>query len=452
MTSTPSPNGFDRFKRWLRSSIMLRLIGIAFLILLLMIPTGQIRSLVYERESLRNEAIRNISETWGSKQTLTGLVLTVPYEESYKDSNGDVRLRKEYAHFLPDRLQVSGQLAPERRYRGIYEAVLYRGDMVWEGEFAFPLPSSVNVPEADMRWEEAFLSFGITDVRGIEEQVQLQWQDSSISFAPGLLTGKLLSSGISTTVPLRPNKRGPISFSLNLKLKGSNGLYFSPLGITTTVDLAAPWADPKFDGAFLPKTREMAEGQFTAQWEVLHLNRNFPQQWTGASQVSFAEEFNFGVELLIPVDHYRKSERSIKYGLMLISLTFLIFFFVEIRQRQRIHPISYLLVGLALTIFYALLLSISEHLRFEWAFLIAAAAVIAVILVYARSVLKSSRLTFVLGGLLVLMFGFNYALLQLQDYALLIGTLGLFAVLATVMIVARRINWYAYANEDEGEE
>lgn len=443
-------SNFDRFKRWLRSSIMLRIVGIAILIILLMIPTSEIRSLVYERENLRDEAIANISESWGSDQVLTGPVLSVPYEEAYKDEDGDIRTRIDYAHFLPDALDVDGELLPELRSRSIYEAVLYVAHSSWTGSFPFPDPDILNIPDEDMHWKDAFVSFGISDVRGIDNQIALEWNGQVIPFSPGLPVIGLLNSGISTEIPLDPEVRADIPFSISLDLKGSNSISFSPLGKTTTVDLAAPWADPKFEGAFLPKTREVAEA-FTANWEVLHLNRNFPQQWTGTDSRDFSQSFNFGVELLIQVDHYRKSMRSIKYALMLISLTFLVFFFVEIMNHQRIHPISYLLVGLCITIFYALLVSLSEHIPFGWAFFIGATAVIALIAVYARSVLKSSRLTGILSGLLVLMFGFNYALLQLQDFALLIGVLGLFAVLTAVMLVARKIDWYAYSQaESEG--
>lgn len=440
---------FDRFKRWLRSSIMLRIVGIAILILLLMIPTSEIRSLVYERENLRDQAIGNISESWGSDQILTGPILTVPYEEAYKDSDDNIRTRIDYAHFLPEALDVSGSLSPELRSRSIYEAVLYVAHSTWTGSFSFPDPELLNIPEEDMHWDDAFVSFGISDVRGIDKQLSLNWKGQNLPFSPGLISADLLSSGISSDTPLDPEQRGTIPFSISLDLKGSNSIYFSPLGKTTTVNLSAPWADPKFAGAFLPKTREVNEA-FIASWEVLHLNRNFPQQWTGGNHNGFSRDFNFGVELLIQVDHYRKSERSIKYALMLISLTFLIFFFVEIMNRQRIHPISYLLVGLAITIFYALLVSLSEHIPFGWAFLIGAVAVILLITAYARSVLKSNRLTGIMTGMLILMFGFNFSLLQLQDYALLIGVLGLFAVLTAVMLVARKIDWYAYSKE-EGE-
>ncbi len=449
-----TPSAFDRFKRWLRGSVMLRILGIAILILLLMIPTGEIRSLIYERESLRESAESEISSTWGGDQTLTGPVLTVPYVESYKDAEGNVRIRTEFAHFLPDSVKADVSLSPERRHRGIYEAVLYRGSFSVTGAFPFPDLAELNLPEEDMRWDEAFVSVGITDVRGIEEQVILQWKDQSLAFSPGMKDPDLMAGGISLGLSLDAADKAEIPFQFDLQLKGSNRLYFSPLGKITQIHMDAPWAAPKFAGSFLPKQHDIQPGAFSAQWEVLHLNRSFPQSWTGSGRVEFANSYNFGVDLLIPVDHYRKTTRSVKYGLMLISLTFLIFFFVEIMYRQRIHPISYLLVGLALVIFYALLLSLSEHIAFGWAFLVGAVAVIGLITVYSRSVLQSQRLTLVLAGLLVLMFGFNFALLQLQDFALLIGTLGLFVVLAAVMLVSRRIDWYGYARaaeEDSGE-
>lgn len=225
----------------------------------------------------------------------------------------------------------------------------------------------------------------------------------------------------------------------------------------------------------MPDGREVSEEGFSASWEVLHLNRNFPQAWKGSqyyfplSELASAEEtlypsfrvepdlkpgqqnYAFGVNLLMPVDQYRKSMRSAKYAIMFISLTFLTFFFVEILNRRRIHPIQYLLVGLALSIFFALLLAISEHSSFNLAYILAALAVTALIAIYVSAVFKSKKLTAMLSLLLVLMYGFIFTLLQLEDYALLIGSIALFIILAVVMYISRRIDWYAVADPEEEE-
>lgn len=276
-------------------------------------------------------------------------------------------------------------------------------------------------------------------------------------------------------VPLDSAER-QIPFAFNLDLNGSSSLGFLPMGKVTEVSINAPWTTPSFTGAFLPDTREVNEAGFSARWKVLHLNRNFPQAWKGnqyyfsLSELASTEDmlmppalrggseikpgqqnFAFGVNLLMPVDQYRKSMRSVKYAIMFISLTFLTFFFVEILNRKRIHPIQYLLVGLALCIFFALLLAISEHTAFNLAYILSALAVTALIGIYVSAVFKSRKLTAMLSLLLVLMYGFIFTLLQLEDYALLIGSIVLFIILAVVMYISRRIDWYAAANPEEEE-
>ncbi len=250
-----------------------------------------------------------------------------------------------------------------------------------------------------------------------------------------------------------------------------------PLGRNTQVNIRSDWPNPSFDGAFLPDERDVDESGFTARWEVLHLNRNFPQAWKG-SQYRFttpgaspsspdnyyydrppvdvaqtvsteASGYRFGVNLLRPVDEYQKSMRSAKYAILFISLTFLVFFFVETLNRKRIHPIQYLLVGLALCIFYALLVAISEQLNFNLAFIVSSIAVTVLITLYCHSIFKQQKLTLFIGLLLVMLYGFVFTLLQLQDYALLIGSIGLFGILAVVMYFSRKIDWYALAEGDE---
>ena len=250
-----------------------------------------------------------------------------------------------------------------------------------------------------------------------------------------------------------------------------------PLGRTTQVSVRSDWPNPSFDGAFLPDEREVNESGFTARWEVLHLNRNFPQAWKG-SQYRFttpstnepdpsdyyydrpaevvpiasteASGYSFGVNLLRSVDEYQKATRAAKYAILFIALTFLVFFFVETLNRKRIHPVQYLLVGLALCIFYALLVAISEQLSFNLAFILSSVAVTLLITLYCHSIFRHQKLTLFIGLLLVLLYGFVFTLIQLQDYALLIGSIGLFGILAVVMYFSRKIDWYALA-EGDGE-
>jgi len=227
---------------------------------------------------------------------------------------------------------------------------------------------------------------------------------------------------------------------MTIDLKGSQHLFFIPGGKTTDITLESDWKSPSFTGAFLPDEREVNEEGFKASWNILHLNRNFPQFWTGNKYA--VEESAFGTELLLPVDNFLRSHRVARYAVLFLALTFLVFFFVEVLNHALIHPIQYLLVGVALIVFYVLLLSISEHIAFNWAYLIATAATLGLITTYTVSILKSRKLGMLLFSILAVLYTFIFILIQLEDYALLIGSIGLFVILAIVMYFSRKIDWY----------
>lgn len=439
-------NVFTKFNNWLKRSVTIRLLSITFLVLILMIPKSMIKDLINEREWTRNSAVTEVSSKWGESQTITGPIVTVPYLRYFKTDSGKVVKTTEYAHFLPETLHVQGEVLPERRHRGIYEIVVYNSNLKISGNFFSPDFSEWNISRNNILWDDAFISLGIPDMRGIQDPVNVQWNDGSFPFNPGIETTDVISSGMSVRVPVRQPDSARINyrFSLDLNLNGSGDLNFVPLGRETTVQLTSNWSNPSFDGNFLPDTNNVTDDGFEAEWKVLHLNRNYPQQWRGAAHHTYDSQF--GVRLLLPVDQYQKSTRTAKYAIMIIALTFLIFFFIEIMNAKRIHPIQYILVGLALCIFYALLLSLSEHISFNLAYIAAGVAVIGLITVYAQSMFKSIKLTAVLSGVLVILYGFVFTLLQLQDYALLMGSIGLFIVLAAVMWLSRKIDWYSIAS------
>lgn len=427
---------------------MVKLISMAILILLLLIPTSMVESLITEREYRRSDTIYEISNTWGNAQTLTGAVVTVPYLTYFTNEQKEVVSQVEYAHFLPENLQFEGEIFPEKRYRALYEVVVYVAELAVKGNFGQIDFSEWNIRAEDVLWDKAFLSIGITDMRGIQEKIMLQWQDSTFSLNPGIETSDVIKSGVSVKVPFAETS-GDIDFSYKLKLNGSRDLYFVPLGEENMVNIKSTWADPSFVGSFLPDEKNISPAGFDANWRVLHLNRNYPQSWKGpAFQV---EASAFGVNLLVPVDHYQKSTRSAKYAVMFIALTFLIFFFVEILNRKRIHPIQYILVGLAICLFYTLLVALSEHISFNLAYLVSAVATIALITLYVSSVFKSQKLTALCSLVLIILYGFLFTLLQLQDYALLLGSIGLFITLSIVMYLSRNIDWYNFINKTEEE-
>lgn len=456
-----------RLNSWARNSVTLKLFVVGILILILLIPVGMVTSLIREREGIRDEAVREVSAKWGMSQTLAGPVISVPYESVRESEEGKPVITRGYAHFLPDSLYIDGQVDPQERHRGIYVVVLYKAGLRVSGRFAGLNAAALSVPESDLKWEDALFTFGIADMKGVESAIPVKINDTTYQFGPGTVTGDIFASGANFPIRLPDRETSTIDFSFEIKLNGSTGIYFTPFGKLTQVNLQSSWPDPSFEGAFLPDTREVSAGGFQAEWQVLQLNRNYPQQGVGSYISNFpVNEYNkgeyyfdegsfrtstnaFGLRLLLPIDEYQKTMRSAKYAAFFVLVTFLAFFFIEVLNRKRLHPIQYILVGAAIILFYILLLSISEHLKFDAAYLIGCLTILALITGYCYFILDNLRLTLMIFGILAILYGFFYSLLQLQDYALLLGSLGLLLILATIMYLTRRIDWYNLRRDDE---
>lgn len=429
----------------LKSNIYFKIGTIFIIILMLMIPTSMIKGLINEREFTQEEAIHEVSSKWGEAQTISGPFITIPYyryskEYSKKDSTEKIIQFKEYLHVLPSQLDISGSIQPEKRYRGIYEIVVYNSNLEISGTFNKFDIEALDIQQKNILFDKAEFVVGINDLRGIEEQIKLTWGNEKISFNPGVSSNDIVGTGINALLKLDPNDSTKYNFNLSIHLKGSQQLYFTPVGKITDVNLTSEWPNPSFNGAFLPDSREISEKGFKANWNVLHLNRNFPQIWTG-DQHSI-DNSSFGIDLLLPVDNYQKSYRSIKYAILFIVFTFLVFFFIEVLNKIFIHPIQYILVGVALIVFYTLLLSFSEHMQYNLAFIISALATLLLIAGYVRAILGSAQLTLLITGILTVLYTFIFVIIQLQDYALLIGSIGIFIILGLVMYFSRKINWY----------
>ncbi|GAB4260210.1 MAG: cell envelope integrity protein CreD [Vicingaceae bacterium] len=432
---------FEKFNNWVRQSITIRLISIGILILLLLIPSAMVQDLIKEREYRREAAKSEISSKWGEIQTLSGPILSIPFYRYYKNEKDQWVKTIDYAHFLPESQNVKGTLSPNERKRGIYKIIVYNTKLQFSGEFKQPDFGEWEINDKDILWENAFVSFGIPDMKGVQKNVHIKWNQKDIEFNPGLETKDVLASGITTKVPLAiEDSSVNYAFEIDLDINGSNELNFLPIGKETNVNLKSSWPSPSFDGQFLPDERKVTNDGFTAKWNVLHVNRNYPQQWTGNLHNIY--DSIFGVKLILPVDEYQKADRSAKYAVMFIAFTFLIFFFIEIINKKRIHPIQFILVGLALCIFYALLIALSEHIHFNYAYIISSLAIIGLISAYTLSVFDNKKLTLFMTGVLVVLYAFIFIILQLEDYALLMGSIGLFIVLATVMYQTRKIDWY----------
>ena len=434
-------------RRW-RDSTGFKMIAIGGLVLLLLIPLGMVESLIQEREHRRTEAADEVASTWGKCQLLGGPVLTVPYQQHSKDDKGKDYVSVSYARFLPADLRIEGKVLPEKRNRGIFEAVVYRADLRWTGSFQRPSFAAWKVAPQDVLWSGAYLSVGVPDLRGIRSAVAIHWSQRALQFQPGGVEEGLWDSGLRVPVPdLAAGKEGDsYRFAFDLGLNGSRQLQFLPLGQQTTVSLSSPWPSPSFNGAVLPESHHVTDQGFDAAWSRSWFNRSYPQQWRQEEAEKLAaksalEGSAFGVELFLPVDSYQKTERSAKYGTLFLVLTFLTFFLYEVFSAVPLHPMQYLLVGAALCLFYLLLLSISEHVPFGLSYLVAAAATVLLIGGYSAAVLRGRLRALLMTAVLAVLYGYLYVLLQLEDYALLLGSVGLFLILALVMFLTRRIDW-----------
>lgn len=427
-------SAISEIKEWMKNSAGFKLAIIGVLILLLLIPQGMIKSLIRERISYRNEVIHDICSKWANSQSINGPILTIPFKQADPAKPETYIIRN--AHFLPEKLFIDGKIEPEIRYRGIYKVVVYNSKLQLKGNFNKLEINQLNLEHDDFLWDEAYISLGINDMRGIKKKINILWDNQSIEMQPGVHSADVISSGVSAKVPIPENN---IAFDISIDLNGSEQLSFTPVGKETMVKVSSPWNSPSFDGSFLPDHRNITADGFTADWNVLNLNRNYPQQWIGNNNST--ESSQFGVKLLFPVDQYLKTERSAKYAIMFIFLTFTLIFFFERFQKRRIHFIQYFFIGAALIIFYSLLLSLSEHIPFTWAYIASATAVISLILTYTYSMIKSIKSTAVLGVSLASIYLFLYTTLQVEDYSLLIGSIGVFLVLAVLMYFSRKIEW-----------
>jgi inner membrane protein len=432
--------------RWNNSAGM-RIAVIALVSFILLLPTFMIQNLVGEREMTRNKAVAEVSGKWGGGQAVAGPILTVPLKKLIKDDKGKVTgTSVRYAHFLPDTLSINGTITPHVRHRGIYDMALYNSKLAFSGIFSLPAFDGIGLDGEEVIWKAASLGIGITDMKGIKETITVAWNDTSLTASPGIESSDILCSGVSTPVPLDGSVRNyPFSFAIDLN--GSQEMRFLPLGKETNVILSSTWSDPSFQGSFLPEKRDVSNKGFTAEWQVLQLNRNYPQRWVGKQHDIFSSAF--GVNLFMPVDQYQKSSRSLKYALLFIGLTFTAYFIIELLNKRSMHPIHYLLVGLALVLFYSLLLSLSEHIGFNYSYLVASFCTIFTITAYTKSVLADRIIASAVLLILSLLYGFLYVLLQIEDYALLLGSIGLFVILGLVMYLTRKIDWYSAMKSEE---
>lgn len=437
MENTP----FEKVNSLVKNSVTLKLVTITILMLLLLIPASMIQSIIQEREQLSNEVSNEVSSKWAEEQQVNGPILTIPLIYEYENDEKKYTTTK-YWQILPEKLIINGEVMPQKLKRGIYEVVVYQSEINISGEFILNQALDHNNLK-HILYDQAFLTVGISDLRGIKNQITVNWNKDELEVNPGSKLSDLIYSGFTVALPNVKEQVGKkADFSFSMELQGSRNLSFTPLGSTTKVDLKSTWDSPSFNGSFLPDSREISTDGFSASWSILQLNRNYPQTWVGNDNHNKIEDSSFGVELILPLDDYQKTYRSAKYAAMTIALTFLIFFLVEILNKRKIHPFQYALVGLALCLFYVLLLSISEHSNFNIAYGLSTLGIVTMVSLYSLSVFKQLKLSLLLCTVVSAIYGFLFVTMQLADYALLMGSIGLTIILALTMYFTRNINWY----------
>jgi inner membrane protein len=453
----PLPKSQPSFGK--RYSTIIKLLGVGLLILLLLIPLMMITGVLNDRLSRRNEAVADITSSWGKQQCVIGPVLGIPYQYKFKTvkeiAGADGKLEKReveetavaIAYFLPEMLNMTGDAQTQMLHRGIYEAAVFRAQAELSGNFAPPDFGALKIDLKDVQWKDAFVTIAINDLRGTREGLVLEWGGMRRPLLPGSQVPGY-TTGATTILGDGKPISDPVKFSIPIDFNGSEGIYLAPFGVQNEATLKSNWPDPAFRGAFLPADRSVRPDGFDAKWKVSYYGRDYPQSWTSRTgnerfTTQAVSQSMFGVQFLSILDAYRYVERSIKYGVLFLVLVFTTFFLFEVTARQKIHPFQYLMVGAALCLFYLLLLSISEFIGFGLAYLIAAVASTLLITWYCRFFLGGGMRTLMIGAGLAGIYTFLYITLRQQDYALLMGAIALFIVLALVMYVTRKIDWYA---------
>ncbi len=421
---------------WQKSKLLIKALLIGGLVLLLLIPAYFVQNVISEREARQKEAFTEISSKWADRQDITGPVLVLPYTESATSDKGQVVSFKRLAYILPDNLNIESTVRPEERHRGIYQVMLYSAQVKMSGKFnSIPL-QQLNIDPSAVLWNEAYVCMGLADSKGLKEEIRVAWNDSVVTLNPSAVNNGVMKEGFIAPVIVSADKE--IRFSSSISFNGSEQLLFTPVGKETTVKLNSNWPDPSFTGGQLPDHR-ISDSGFVATWKSLAHTRNFPQAWKENSYN--LQSASFGADLFIPVNGYQKTMRSVKYAILCILLTFAAFFIIETVNKKSVHPFQYALIGLALILFYTLLLSFSEYTGFNTAYIIASVATVGLIAWFVKGILQSSKLTTILGVVLMLMYSYIFTILQLQDYSLLLGSIGLFLTLAVIMHFSKKIQW-----------
>jgi inner membrane protein len=440
----------SKFSNWMRNSITARMLVVGFLLLVLLIPLEFVKSLINERAYRQEEVVREINVKWGNEVLLSGPIVKIPYkviseEKIFNEKSNSYYTKTketiENAYFFPDKLNIASQVDTKPLNRSIYESVVYTAAIDVKGDFPKIDFSNTDILDENILWEKTTVFLKTSNLKGIKTTPVVNLASVELSMTPQYSTEYLNTIQSNYIANAKEIFAAPLPFSFNLKINGSESLKFLPIGKETDATMKSNWHSPSFDGNFLPEdtNKEISQDGFTATWRILQINRKFEQSFFGYLPDLSASAF--GTKLIIPVDEYQKSERTAKYGILVIGLTLLVFLLIQLVSKVYIHPFQYMMIGLALVMFYTLLISISEHSNFFKAYAIAAFSVLALITVYSRVILKGFKFPLLICASLASLYGFIYVIIQLENYALLVGSIGLFLILTIIMFASRRIDW-----------
>lgn len=443
-TETTEP---QRPKNLYTDSIIVKLSIIALLILVLLIPSAWIQSLIAEREYAQQNVMNDVSDKWSGSQQIQGPVLMVPYKKEIKELDANkkevVKTETEILYVLPQNLQIKANINTDVLHRGIYEAVVYNAKVMVQGNFDKLDLVKSGINPASVQYDKVRLVFSVSDLKGLKTNPVVNIKDQKLNAEPIFDTKSPFDKGLQVALTLPQNQE--LTFNFSLDLKGSDELSFLHLGKTTDVEVTSKWTTPSFDGRYLPDTRKVSQSGFDARWRMLYYNRPFPQQWINGDSVltnkKANEQASFGVKLRLPVDQYQKTTRTTKYSTLIILLTFVSLFFTELIRRQRVHIFNYILIGVAMIIYYILLLSFAERFGYNIAYLIASVATIGLISVFTASLLQNKQMALLFAFILTAFYGFIFILIQLEQLSLMIGSVLLFFIIALLMYFSRKINW-----------
>lgn len=429
-----------------------KLIMVGFLAIVLLLPLEWAKGLIQERAQRAQEVKEEITNKWGKEILFYGPILKVPYQITKESSlinqktNEVIKEQKveiAYAYFFPDALINHSNITTQKKKRSNFETVIFNSTLDFKGTFSKPDFTKKKIKESDVLWDKATIIIKATDLKNIKSVPKIKLNAQTLVMEP------VFSDKEGTTLQTLETVSNQnifveamhLVFDFSMQFDGSEKIQFIPVGKNTEVSIKSNWDSPSFNGYVLPfESKITKDTGFEAQWRILNINRPFPQQYFG--NIPNLEPYAFSVDFVIPVDEYQKNDRASKYGFLIIGLTFLIFFLIQTMSKINIHIFQYSMIGIALTLFYTLLVSITEHSSFLFAYLIASLSVVIMISLYSISILKGKKFPIFIGLSLSFLYAFIFIIIQLENYALLVGSIGLFLILGAIMYSSRNIDWY----------